>query len=431
VVANSQVESDFNDYHCDLSSLIFPAACTSTGQLSIEHLKLLHHYKTSTWRNFAIRGDATTHRLHRELVPQMGVSHSYLLYAILGIAASHMNSLQPSPQLEKQALVFRQKTLQSYSKEIQNITSDNYETILVTAMFLLALVPAPSTGAEDEKHLEWMMAILKLGEGIRIIASLRWAEGIEKLSVYPLLRRELRSLPPSPFIITPDKPLLQTQAGPLGTTPDHPNPAPTYGLPDAVPFAGLVFLPPPMMSLLESIIHPPNRNVLDCDTKALVPVFYALSPIFLSLYYYRLDSDFNVRVFVFTSFLFPEFLALVKAREPRALLLIAWFLTLASMVPKGWWIDTIMSETVYALARTIRLRGDMRTVQALEGTERVVEIFRMGGREKAAESVFEDWEGVNWADGPKRAAEWEDGLLLDLGDDVELDGLDLDLGELA
>jgi hypothetical protein len=385
----------------------------------------LHHYKTSTWETFAIRGDATTYALHRERVPQLGVSHSYLLYALLSIAASHMNSLRPSERLENRALVYRQKTFHLYSRELQNVTSDNYETILVTGTFLLALVPAPESDAEDSEHLEWMNSLLKLSEGLRILVSLRWAQGIEKLSVYPLICRELRTLPPPPLLIIADKPPIQTRAGPLGTTPDHPNPASTYGLPYAMPFAGFVFLPPPLMSLLDSIIRPPDGS-LDFDTHTLVPVFYVLSPIFLSLYYYHLNPDFNVRVFVFTSFLMPEFLALVKAREPRALVLVTWFFALARLVPKGWWADTRMVNIVRALARAVRQRGDVRSIAALAGAERLVELVKSEGKEKAAESVFEGWEGVIWADGPDKAAEWEAGLLLDMGDGVGLDELDID-----
>lgn len=184
----------------------------------------------------------------------MSVSHSYLLYALLSISASHRNALQPSKYLEDRALVYRQKTYQAYTKELQNITADNYETILITATFLLALIPPPGPDATDQEQLDWLFSLLKLSEGLRILVSLRWSQGIEKMSVYPLVCRELRVLPPPP-IIAPHNPALQTRAGPLGTTPDHPNPAATYDLPYVLPFAGAVFLPPPLIALLETIMH--------------------------------------------------------------------------------------------------------------------------------------------------------------------------------
>jgi hypothetical protein len=417
-------EGNFNDTTWQIPNWVYPAADVITGQLSLEDSELLWHYKTSTWQTFAVRGDTTTLMLHKERVPQLSISHSYLLYALLSVAASHRNVLQPSKQLEEKALIYRQKTFQAYTKELQNITSDNYETILMTATFLLALIPLPPPTAEDEEHLDWMFSLLKLSEGLRILVSLRWAQGIEKLSIYPLVCRELRTLPPPPDISVPDKPILQTRAGPLGTTPAHPNPASTYDLPYVLPFAGFVFLPPPLLALLETIIHPPETGPLDLNSNILAPVFHVLSPIFLSLYYYHLNPDFFVRIFVFTSFLMPEFLALVKEREPRALVLMAWFFALANLVPHGWWVGMRVRFVVKALGRAVRARGDGRVIEALEGAERLIAIYENEGKEKAAESIFECWEGVDWDDEPRRAEEWELGLLVDMGlTDGTTDGL--------
>jgi hypothetical protein len=212
----------------------------------------------------------------------------------------------------------------------------------------------------------------------------------------------------------------------LGTTPDHPNPPSTYDLPYVLPFAGFVFLPPPLISLLESIMQPPSSGPLDVDANTLIPVFHVLSPVFLSLYYYHLNPDFNVRIFVFTSFLMPEILALVKANEPRALVLMAWFFALADFVPHGWWIGTRVGIIVGALSRTVRrMSSGERVIEALEGAERIVEVCKREGRERAAESVFDGWEGVDWHDGPRRAQEWEESLA-DIAD-VDFGGLDLNI----
>lgn len=403
-------EVDFNDTTCQIPNWIFPTAYASVGQLTPEDLELLHHYKTSTWQTFAVRGDPSTHTIHRERVPQLSISHAYLLYALLSVAAWHRNLVAPSKHLESKAFAYRQKTFSTYAKELQNITSDNYETILVTGTFLLALTPPPDANAKQEEYLEWMYSLLKLSEGLRILVGLQWSRGIEKLSVYPLICRELRTLPPPP-IISP--PAIPTRAGPLGTTPDHPNPASTYDLPHVLPFAGYVFLPPPLMGLLESILYPEDKR-LDLDANTLVPVFYVLSPIFLSLYYYHQSPDYNVRVMVFTSFLMPEFLALVKAKEPRALVLMMWFFALADLLPKGWWVNAQIEFVMGALGREVMERGEGRVVEALEGAEKMFRTSRFYGKERAAESVFDGWEGVDWEEGPRKAEEWELELLMDL-----------------
>ena len=354
-------------------------------------------------------------------MPELSVTQSYLLFALLSLAAADRNSMQPSKHFEELALIYRQKTFQSYTKSLQNITSDNYETILLTGTFLIAIVPHPGSDAIDDDYLDWLYTLLKMSEGLRILAGLRWSQGIEKLSIYPLICRELRNLPPPPVAAS-----LHTRAGPLGSTPIHPNPPSTYGLPGAMPGASTVFLPPPLMALLENIMHPPDTGPFDLNGNILYPVFHVLSPMFLSLYYYRLNPDFNVRGFVFTSFLMPDFLALVKAREPRALVLLAWWFALLCLVPRGWWIGARVG-VVRALARAIRKSRDVQVIKALEGPERIVDVLMVAGIEKAAESVFEGWEGVRWDDGPRRAEEWEMGALVDLSDEIDFGGLDLDL----
>jgi hypothetical protein len=400
-----------------------PAVNAATGRLSLDEVELLHHYRNYTWQNFTFRGDEAIQKIHQEVVPQLGVTQPYLLTALLSVAASHRNSLQPSKKFEDQALVYRQKTFQSYTKELQNITSENYETILLTSMFTMALIPYPGRNAGDDANLEWLSGILKLSEGLRILAGLRWSQGIEKLSIYPLMSREVRTLPPPPVVAT-----LQMRAGPLGSTPEHPNPPSTYGMQNLMPpAAGAVFLPPPLMALLEDIEHPPDKGPIDMHHNTLYPVFHVLSPTFLSLYYYHLNPDFNVRTFVISSFLMPDFLALVKAREPRALVLVAWWFALMCVIPKGWWLNS-RGGVVRTLSRVIRQSGDTKVIAALEGAVRIVDIVEREGVEKGAESIFEGWEGVNWEDGPRRADEWERGLLVELGDDIDFAGLDLDLG---
>ncbi|KAH7371243.1 hypothetical protein BKA66DRAFT_188620 [Pyrenochaeta sp. MPI-SDFR-AT-0127] len=418
-------EVDFNNTSIQIPTWLVPAACASTGQLTLLDHELLHHYRTSTWKAFAARKDAVVQKLHRDFVPQSSLSNPYLLYALLSIAASHSNALSPSKQIEKQALVYRHKTFQEYSKALQNITAENYESVLVTGTFLLALIPPPAENATDEEHLDWMFSLLKMSEGLRVLASLRWAQGIEKLTIYPLICRELRALPPPPTIHGKDDASLCTPVGPLGTTPNHPNPAPTY--PHQYPLSSPLFLPQPLMALLKTLVNPASTGRIDLDRQTLTPVFHALSPIFLSLYYYHLNQDFYVRIFAFTSFLMPDFLQLVKQREPRALTLVAWWFALANLVPNGWWVGQCVRGVVGAIGGVIRAqevdggsdgcssRGNEIVIEAFERAERIVETFQTYSGEDAAMSIYEEWVGVSWDEGPKKAEEWEFGQLLDLG----------------
>lgn len=415
----SDEEIDFDDISTPISTWLVPAVQAASGYMSSFDIELLHHYKTFTWQMLTPRDDTTTMSLHRESIPQLSLSHPHLLYAILSVAATHSNALAPSKKAEELALVCRQRTFTEYSKALQNITAENYEAVLVTAILLLSLIPTPvSDSADTDAYLGWMDSFLKMSEGLRVLASLRWAAGIEKLSVYPLVCRELRTLPPPPIFHSSDNRHLHTSVAAVGTTPDHPNPPSTYYMQHSG--ATPVFLPPCLMDLLTSLNDAgSNSGPIDLHGNTLYPVLHAFSPIFLSLYYYHLDPDFFVRVFVFCSFLMPDFLLLVKAREPRALVLFAWWFALAGLVPRGWWVGKAVEKTVEAVGVIVMNEGDEMTKKAFKGVDSILSVLHREGREAAARSIFDNWENVHWGDGPERAKAWEASLLMDWGIDLD------------
>ncbi|EFQ93061.1 hypothetical protein PTT_09673 [Pyrenophora teres f. teres 0-1] len=393
---------------------LVPSFQTSIGDFTPLDHHLLQYYKANVCHSFVVSGDIIVKKLHRDIVPQLSISHPFLLYALLSIAATHSNLETPNPELERQSLLYRQKTFKCYQSALENFTAENYEAVLVTGTFLLALVQPPVSN-KDSEYLDWILALLKLSEGLRVLASLRWGQGIEKLSVYPLVRRELRTLPPPPpsAIVHAEKVGVVAPVGPLGSTPVNPNPAPTY-TPTQLPQQTPLFLPPTLMSLLQSVLQSSCLGPLDWHRTTLLPVFHALSPIFISLYYHHLNPDFYVRIFVFTSFLMPEFLQLVKDREPRALVLVAWWFALADLVPKGWWVGDKVANVVGAIGRAVGMGNHELARKAFTGAQVIVDVFEREGSDEAAKSVFEGWHGVDWEEGPGRAAEWEIRQLVDL-----------------
>ncbi|KAI1601196.1 RTA1 like protein [Pyrenophora tritici-repentis] len=403
------------DFNSPSFEWLVPSFQTSIGDFTPLDHHLLQYYKANVWRGFVISGDTIVKTLHRDIVPRLSISHPFLLYAILSIAATHSNLQSPDPEVERQSLLYRQKTFKCYQSALKDITAENYEAVLVTGTFLLALVPPPVSD-QDSEYLDWILALLKLSEGLRVLASLRWGQGIEKLSVYPLVRRELRTLPPPPLIVVPmEKAGVVAPIGPLGTTPVNPNPAPTYTH-TQLPQQTRLFLPPPLMELLQGVLQTSCSGPVDWHGMTLLPVFHALSPIFTSLYYHHLNPDFYVRIFVFTSFLMPDFLKLVGDREPRALVLVAWWFALADLVPKGWWVGDKVTKIVGAIGRAVRMGDHELAEKAFKGAQVIVDTFEREGRDEAAKSVFEGWNGVDWEEGPKRAAEWEIKQLIDLDD---------------
>lgn len=436
-------ESDSNENAFQVAPWLTPATVTSSGQLSKIDLELLHHYKLSVWPTLSFREDEAVHALNRDWVPKMSLSRDYLLYAILSISASHSNAFRPNAQAKNLSVLYRQKALGTYSKALSNITSENYETLLITSTFMMIMVPPPEVLCDDSAWLTWLSSLLSMMQGLRVLASLKWAAGIEKLTVFPLFKRELRTLPPPPIITVPPDPRLYANTRPPGEDPVHPNPPNTYDPPlfETVP-AGLdmsnlpfrpqelmsagkvphapvkwrknpswmipspAFLPPPLMALLKTLVDPSETGPLDLHRPTLVPTLHALSPIFLSLYYYHLNPDLYVRIFVLPTFLTPEFFALVRSREPRALIIIGWWFAFVRLIPNMWLFEGIAPRVLQAVSNEIMRCNDKMLLDAMEGAYRIVSTYERVGREAAARSVFEGWDGVRWDEGPTKEEEW-------------------------
>ncbi|KAF2873826.1 hypothetical protein BDV95DRAFT_627627 [Massariosphaeria phaeospora] len=432
--------TDFNNISVEIPSWLIPAAITSVGQLTGADMKYLHHYKTSTWSTMTMRNEEVIHRLNRDWVPQASILQPYLLYAILSIAAAHSNSLCPSGEAKNAALIYRQKMFAAYNKALRDITADNYETLLMTAYYMIMLCPPPDQPCDDDTYMDWIVTFLSMMQGIRILASLKWATGIEKLNVFPLFKRELRPLPSAPVIELHPDPRLYTRRGPLGTTPEHPDPAPLYETASPVasgldmsnlPFrpvelmsAGTsphapaawkkphswqlpapAFLPPPLLALLKSLVDPPDSEPIDIHCESLLPVLHAMSPIFLSLYYYHINPDAHVRITVIPTFLPQEFLTLLREREPRALVIISWWFAFVTLLPQNWYVVNVVPRILQATSNVVMRCNNKLYMDAMEGAYRVVTVTQQWGKEAGARSLFDGWDGVNWDDGPRKEEE--------------------------
>ncbi|KAJ4290376.1 hypothetical protein N0V90_010592 [Kalmusia sp. IMI 367209] len=445
---------------------LMPAVYTSAGQLNSTELKYLHHYKTSVWSVMSLQKSDIITFINRDWVPQASISSEHMLYSILSISALHHASHLPQGTSDGNtlSLLYRQRAFASYNKALANITSENYESLLITSMWMMVMASPPTLPCSDDACLDWASSFFGMMQGLRILASLKWASGIEKLTMYPLLRRALRELPPPPML-TPlpdwfyypkgdewrhpnppgddytETPPITTDfarrsptppATPPNSTPQsagvhidtsklpfrpqklmsasdspHAPPSwkakkPTWELPAAA------FLPPPLMSLLQRLVDPLQTGPLDLHRPVLIPVLHALSPIFLSLYYYRLSTDLHVRIFVFPTFLTAEFLGLVKSREPRALVMAGWYFALLSLLPQlnKWFSPEVIVRVLQSVSNVVMRSCDGALMDAMEGAYRIVKTEMRLGKEAAARTIFQAWDGVNWEEGPRREEQW-------------------------
>lgn len=412
----------------------------------------MHHYKTSVWPTLSVRVEESVQYLNRDWAPAHSLKFDYLLYSILSISASHLDLMKPDLRLKTSALHYRHKAICSYTEALNDITSDNYETLLMTSLYMMGMVPPPEQPCTDDACMGWMNALFKMMQGLRVLAGLKWIAGIEKLEIYPIFRREVKSLPaPPPLRSTPSDPKFWSTGRAGGDDPIRPNPPNTYlqdvsfPPPDTsaspprntsgissgrdmtnLPFRPLqlmsagtsphapqpwkkptswqlpfpAFLPPPLMAILKRIVEPTGSDkTLDLHAPTLLPAIHALTPIFLSLYYYHLQTDFYTRVIVFPTFLPPSFFHLVAQKEPRALIIVGWWFALVRLSPNTWWMDQAVPRALQAVSNEIIRSNDKGYMSAMEGVYRVAkEVDKDGGgqagRDRAARKIFEGWDGV-------------------------------------
>lgn len=181
---------------------LMPAVNTSSGQLNASELKYLDYYKTNVWSAMSLQKNDQVTFINRDWVPRSCIASEHMLYSILSISAMHLHgqSSQKNPEDQNLSLAYRQRAFSSYNKQLANITSENYESLLITSMWMMVMVPPPALPCTDDACLSWASAIFTMMQGLRILASLRWASGIEHMTIYPLFRRELKKLPPPPML---------------------------------------------------------------------------------------------------------------------------------------------------------------------------------------------------------------------------------------
>lgn len=452
----------------DSPSWFMPALITSSGQLGTVELRYLHHYKTNVWSTMSLQKNDQVAFINRDWVPQASVAEEHLLYTILSISAMHLHGQHRCTTSREKALAltYCQRAFASYNAALQNITSENYESLLITSMWMMIMVHPPALPYTDEACLSWAFSLLTMMQGLRILASLKWASGIEKLTIYPLLRRELRKLPPPPILAPLPNWFFYTSGKPRGDGWHHPNaPEDTYTedlsrqndptlhcswVPEASPrpqsagvlfdntklgchpqqlmsasnsphapsswkakkpsweFPAPAFLPPPLLALLQNLVEHKQSGPLDIHRPVLIPVLHALSPIFLSLYYYHLSPDVHVRIFVLPTFLTAEFLALVRTHEPRALVVLGWWFALLTFLPQtnSWFSPGLIARVLQSVSNVTTRTCDTVLMDAMEGAYRIVTQEQRVGKEAAVKSIFEKWEGVIWEEGPQRETQW-------------------------
>ena len=81
----------------------------------------------------------TTNTVVEITIPQLAFEHEFLLDTLLGVTSAHMQHLRPDVEVCYQTDFYRVKALSGFREALSQITSSNYEAIIVAGLLFVVL----------------------------------------------------------------------------------------------------------------------------------------------------------------------------------------------------------------------------------------------------------------------------------------------------
>lgn len=237
----------------------------------------------------------------------LAFENEFLLTGLLGLSSLHMQRSLPDPsKARKQTNVYRVKSLSLYRDALAklDVQSDTYEAALMMSLVLIILT------SQDHKENGQLTVInwLVMYRGLSAVMNLRSHIDILATKVAPVFYRELSILHTPPVIPT----ILLSMIATIDTNDSD--------------FVGL------------------ESYCMTLDTMA---------KLFASLREDGLSTPFFVRVVTWPSWLKDEFVGFAREKRPRALVILAYYLSFLKLMNDVWWIEGIADSEISAINQMV------------------------------------------------------------------------------
>ena len=274
---------------------IYQLALPGIPSLNIHDLEIFNHYAAFTSKSLSDRDSVQL--TWRVAVPQEAILHKFLMHALLGFASAHLAQLCPAQRsvYGRGAVIHRNMALRYCIPSLRNITPDNCHALFAFSS-LIAVSTLAFPDASSESHtspIDNILTFLVLIRGVNTVlqGGLDW---IKSGSLNPLLQdgrvnwREQFALLPVAFV---------------------------------GPFERLRTL---------------NENATP-DAKVRKVYAEAIQDLENSYGAYQLIASDRSLVFIWCAIVPNDYVALVRERQPMALVLLAHFAVLLHNVGAQWW----------------------------------------------------------------------------------------------
>ncbi|THY42548.1 hypothetical protein D6C97_09530 [Aureobasidium pullulans] len=142
----------------DVSAFPLPHASTSRAS----ELRLMHNWSTKAYKTLRQHSDESY--LWQIVVPDLALSHEYLLDALLALSARHLSLDDPAnaASWDCAALDYENKALTGFQLAIGSIVSSNCEAIFACSILIMVFSLAQSHWQEDNHFSDALVDILEL-----------------------------------------------------------------------------------------------------------------------------------------------------------------------------------------------------------------------------------------------------------------------------
>ncbi|KAF2874002.1 hypothetical protein BDV95DRAFT_626866 [Massariosphaeria phaeospora] len=102
-------------------------------ELNIPVLRLLHHFQTVTARTLV--ADPGTEDMYQSYLIKLGLDYTFLLHAVLALAALHLSRLEKQHRSEylNRAVSHHDVALAQFKDQVQDLNEDNFQAVLFFA----------------------------------------------------------------------------------------------------------------------------------------------------------------------------------------------------------------------------------------------------------------------------------------------------------
>ena len=276
-------------------------------------LELLHHYTTSTC--YTISRHPVVQTIFRINVPQLGFTSQFVMHALLAISALHIARFKPEHEAAyfSRAIVFHEMAMRDVARILPHVTQDNCAALYVFSV-LTCVIPCakPRRGRDfllmgDGGISEWLIAF----RGTRSI--------VESAS---------EMLLNSPIAAIFSDGVRKTQRREAFTAKKHPYLLNLYQLLDEATTS---------QEILETY-----KSAVDELCKSFEAVFEPAMQGFES-------SD----VFFWLFRVSGDYLTLLAAREPLALIIFAHFCVLLKQLEWTWWMEGWSNHLLFRIYNSV------------------------------------------------------------------------------